>query len=65
LRPDFVEGISKLRHKLINKIKPKRVNGENVNGAMLCELAANYIEVLNSGEIPVIENIWTCVQKTE
>jgi hypothetical protein len=32
---------------------------------MLVELARNYIKVINEGEVPVIENIWTCVQKTE
>jgi hypothetical protein len=32
---------------------------------MLVELAASYIKVINDGHVPVIENIWTSVQKTE
>lgn len=50
---------------MITRIKPKQVNGQELNGSMLVELAANYIEVINSGDVPVIENIWNCVQKNE
>ena len=39
LRPEFVEQIQQLRRKVINKIKPKQINGRKLNGEMLFNLA--------------------------
>lgn len=43
------------------KIKVKVMNGHQLNGPMILELANSYIEALNSGHIPNIESAWTNV----
>ncbi len=45
----------------MSKAKTKRINGHEINGCMLIELANSYIKALNDGEVPVIENAWTNV----
>ena len=49
----------------MGKAKVKMLNGQSLNGPMLIELANSYIKALNDGEVPVIENAWTNVQKFE
>ncbi len=39
LRPDFVEQVLNLRKKVINRVKPKTLNGKNLSGAMMATLA--------------------------
>jgi hypothetical protein len=38
LRPEFVEQITQLRRKVLHKIKPKKINGKNLTGAMFWNL---------------------------
>lgn len=54
-----------LRRKVINKIKPKTLNGKVLSGEMLCNLAINYITSINKGVVPNIENAWTNICKNE
>lgn len=39
LRADFVEQVMQLRRKVINRIKPKMLNGKRLTGTMLATLA--------------------------
>jgi len=39
LRPEFVDQVQQLRRKVINRIKPKSINGRKLNGEMLYNLA--------------------------
>ena len=39
LRADFVEQVMSLRRKVINRIKPKMLNGKKLTGAMMATLA--------------------------
>jgi hypothetical protein len=65
LRPEFVEQVMALRRKMIGKIKPKQLNGKNLNGTMLGTLVENYTDAINSGIVPNIENAWTYICKDE
>lgn len=65
LRPEFVEEVMQLRRKVINKVKPKMINGKPLSGEMLCNLAVNYIQTINKGAVPNIENAWTSICKGE
>lgn len=38
LRPEFVEQIGCLRRKTLHRVKPKKLNGKNLNGAMFWNL---------------------------
>lgn len=65
LRPEFVEQIQVLRRKVINKIKPKQINGRKLNGEMLFNLAQSYVEAINKGAVPSIESSWSYICKNE
>ena len=63
LRPDFVEQVIELRKKVLNRVKPKTLNGKNLSGAMLCTLAESYVHAINNGAVPNIESAWTYICK--
>lgn len=61
MRPDFTNGVTTVRKKIIQKMKPKKLNGKNLNGDMLYNLAQNYVEAINNGAVPNIETAWTYI----
>lgn len=65
LRPEFVEQVMTLRRKVINRIRPKIMHGKKLNGEMLFNLAASYVEAINKGIVPNIENAWSYICKNE
>lgn len=65
MRPEFVEQVMQLRRKVLNKINPKMINKKNLNGEMFWNLAIDYINTINKGMVPNIENTWTYVWKTQ
>lgn len=65
LRPEFVEQVHTLRRKVINRIKPKSINGRKLNGEMLFNLALSYADAINKGAVPSIETSWTYICKNE
>lgn len=65
LRPEFVEQVQTLRRKVINRIKPKAINGRKLNGLMLYNLAQSYVDAINKGAVPSIESSWTYICKNE
>lgn len=65
LRPDFVEGIIQLRKKISNKIKPKQLNKNPLNGEMFVNMIKSFIEAINKGAVPNIENTWSSMCRVE
>lgn len=65
MRPEFVQQIKDLRSKVFKKVKAKKLNGQCLNGPMVIELAMAYVEALNTGKIPTIENAWDYVCSEE
>jgi succinate dehydrogenase/fumarate reductase flavoprotein subunit len=65
LRADFVEQIMQLRRKVINRVKPKIINGKKLSGAMLATLSQSYVTAINNGAVPNIENAWNYICKNE
>jgi len=61
LRPEFVEQALSLRKRVLTNAKPKMLKGEHLDGTML----NSYINAINNGSIPNIENAWTymCIEK--
>lgn len=45
----------------MTKVKVKVVNGHQLNGPMIVELALSYINALNLGQVPNIESAWSNV----
>lgn len=65
LRPEFSDQILKLRSKVLQRIKPKQINGRKLNGEMLFNLAHSYVEAINKGAVPSIESSWSYICKNE
>lgn len=58
LRKDFVDQLQRIKSKVMSKVKVKVMNGHQLNGPMLMELANSYVQALNDGNVPNIENAW-------
>jgi len=54
-----------LRKKVLTKMKPKKLNGKNLNGEMFVSLCNSYVAAINNGAIPNIENAWNYMCKDE
>ena len=50
-----------LRNKVLHRVKPKIINGKRLTGPMLANLANVYVQSINEGAIPNIENAWTYI----
>lgn len=65
LRPEFVQQMDKTRSKIFKKVKPKNLFGQDLTPSMFLDLCKSYIEAVNGGSVPMIENSWTYVIKQE
>ncbi len=65
MRAEFVEQVRSLRKRIFKRIKPKMLLGRSINGPMLSEICKAYIETINKGQLPNIENAWTYVCRSE
>ena len=65
LRPDFIEGIIQLRRKVASKIKSKQLNRKPLTGDMFINMIKSFIEAINKGAVPNIENTWSSMCKVE
>lgn len=65
LREEFIDQIRHARKKIFKKIRPKMINGKILNSRMLIELCKAYIQAMNTGNMPNIENAWTYLCKNE
>lgn len=61
LRADFVDQVMTLRRKVLNRIKPKLLNGKKLTGSMLAGLVQNYVQAINQGVVPNIQNAWSYI----
>ena len=65
LRAEFVEQIMEVRKKVLGRIKPKTLKGTHLNGKILIDLAHTYVEAINQGAVPNIENAWTNISREQ
>ena len=65
LRDKFVEQIKAVKTRILKKVNPKKLNGKILNGPMLLELLKSYVDAINDGKVPCIENAWSYVLKHE
>lgn len=61
LRSEFVEQAFAIRKKILEGITPKQINSCSVDGSMWIEMTQQYIDSMNSGQIPSIESSWTYI----
>jgi hypothetical protein len=50
---------------VINKVKPKMINGRKLSGQMMLNLAESYVLAINNGAVPNIESAWNYICKSE
>lgn len=63
LRPEFVQQAVELRERILKEasMRPFRVNGVELNGSMLGSMCAQYVQAMNDGCVPVIQDAWSYV----
>lgn len=64
LRAEFVEEALKLRNSILLNAKVKTMEGKQVSGEIIGGILKAYIDTINSGVIPNIENTWTYVTQS-
>ena len=65
LRPKFLDQMNSVTKRIFRNVKPKQLNGKTLNGSMLLELCRSYVDAINDGKVPCIENAWSYVLKHE
>jgi len=65
LRPEFVEQVHNIRRKVMQRVRPKKINGKTLSGPMFWNLLTSYVESINKGAIPSIESSWVYICKNE
>ena len=60
-----MDQITQLRRRVINRVKPKTLNGKKLTGEMLYGLVESYVTSINQGVVPNIENAWSYICKSE
>ena len=65
LRKEFIEQVNYLRKTVMNSIKPKKLNGNFLNGEMFINLLNSYVNMINKGAVPVIKSAWTLMCESE
>ncbi len=65
LRPEFLQQVMNLRKRILTQCKAKRVNGRELSGEMFIGLARSYLQAINQGGVPNIENAWKYVCRSE
>jgi Guanylate-binding protein, N-terminal domain/Guanylate-binding protein, C-terminal domain len=65
IRPEFLEQVEVLRNKVLSNAKPKTLNSSLLNGEMLVTLIESYVQAVNKGAVPNIENAWNYICKNQ
>ena len=63
LRAEFVDQVTQLRRKVLNRMKPKMLNGKVLTGEMLFGVIQSYVNAINKGAVPNIESAWSYICK--
>ena len=65
LKQNFIRQVEVLKKRVIGKMRAKKYNGMPISGRVLAHLASQYVEAINSGAAPNIENAWTYICRNE
>ena len=63
LRPEFLEQARELKQRIVAEAqrRPLKVNECELSGSMLGLLCRQYVEAINRGQVPVIQDAWSYV----
>jgi len=59
LRPEFVEQMNQLIQRITTTVRPKMVLGKPINGKLFGALCKSYVDAINKGAAPVIQDSWS------
>eukprot|EP00899_Mesostigma_viride_P008802 jgi/Mesvir1/17923/Mv12986-RA.1 len=65
MRPQFLAAMEQLTRFIFARARPKAMNGVNLSGSMLAELAGAYVCAINKGAVPTIATAWQSVSEAE
>lgn len=58
LRLEFVQQAMSFRKRIVNSVKPKTLQNQKLNGVLYCSMINSYVNAINEGAVPNIENAW-------
>jgi len=61
LRPQFRTQVEAFVKRVYTSMKPKKIDGNTLNGAMFVNLASEYCKAINNSAVPTIQSAWTSV----
>ena len=65
LRKQFLSKLNLIRQKILTKCPPKQINGVNLTIRMFCNLTQSYVQAINDGQIPNIQDAWAFILENE
>jgi hypothetical protein len=65
LKPEFVAQIDELKNFILNQIQMKSVGDITLSGGDYLVVVAKYVEAINEGAIPKIEDSWAAVVENQ
>eukprot|EP00002_Diphylleia_rotans_P005218 TRINITY_DN14330_c0_g1_i1.p1 TRINITY_DN14330_c0_g1~~TRINITY_DN14330_c0_g1_i1.p1 ORF type:complete len:721 (+),score=146.17 TRINITY_DN14330_c0_g1_i1:51-2213(+) len=58
LRPEFLHQLEEFKRTTMRQLRPKMINGQELNGSMLVTMAQSFVEAINQGAVPTIMSAW-------
>lgn len=58
LRPEFVHQAMSFRKRILSSVKVKSLQNQKLNGDLYCSMVSAYVNAINEGAVPNIENAW-------
>jgi len=65
LRDKFKTDVTIFTERILQRIKPKLVYGQAINGSAFLTLCQAYVDALNTGSVPTIRSAWENVSEIE
>ena len=65
LRPEFLERLTTLKALVHQMASPVQQDGMQMTGPLLAQLSKSYVEAINQGSVPAIQDSWTMVSEMQ
>jgi hypothetical protein len=59
VKDEFLEQVEELKIFLFNRIKPIKMNGVSLKSIDYLILVTSYVNAINKGQVPTINDAWT------
>ena len=65
LRPEFLDTLTALKDLVHKMALPVQQDGMQITGPVLAQLSQSYVEAINQGSVPAIQDSWTMVSEMQ